>query len=90
MAEKSFTVVTGNTDGGGYQITFVNGKVVVKKIPPWNPDAVAELNAAIQVMKAAGRFKTPELTEAAASSIARIAQNELGAQAAGNTVLAMA
>jgi len=87
--EQFAIMVGGGTDAGGYIIKIVGGKVVIEKVPGWDPLALAELSAALDVLKAATKFRTPGLREAAAQSVMAFTQKELGQHVTGNTVLVM-
>ena len=80
-------IVGGGTDGGGLQITFENGHIVIKRIPGWNPEQFAELGAALNVIRQASKLKTPGLAEAAILSVMEFTQKQLGQHAAGNSVV---
>jgi hypothetical protein len=45
--------ISGN-DAPGIVITVVDGKVVIKRVPGWNPEVFAEVKAAVSA------FETPE------------------------------
>jgi|SwirhisoilCB1_FD_contig_31_18525054_length_478_multi_4_in_0_out_0_1 hypothetical protein len=80
-------IVGGGTDAGGYIITFENGKIVIKKIPGWNPEAFAELGAALSIIRDATRLKTPGLAEAAMHSVMEFTQKQLDQHAKGGAVV---
>jgi hypothetical protein len=66
------------TDAGGWEITVVNGKVVLKRIPGWNPEQLLELTAALNVIREATKLRTPGLAEEVAGSVMKFAQGQLG------------
>ena len=80
-------IVGGYTDAGGYIITFEHGKVVIKRIPGWNPEQLTELGAALNILKEATKLKTPGLAEAAAASVMEFTQKQLDEHVKGNAVL---
>jgi hypothetical protein len=45
------------TDAGGITISIVNGKVVIKRVPPWNPEILAEIQGAIAAFAHASKLK---------------------------------
>jgi hypothetical protein len=80
-------IIGGGTDAGGLSITFENGKVVIKRIPGWNPEQLLELSAALNIIREATKLKTPGLAEAAALSVMKFTQEQLGQHVKGNAVL---
>jgi hypothetical protein len=64
------------SDAGGWYIG-ADGKI--HRIPGWNPEALADLTHALNVIREAGRLKTPGLADAAIKSVMDFAQKELGA-----------
>jgi hypothetical protein len=64
----------GGTDAGGL-IWTGHG---FKRVPGWNPEAIAELVAAISVIRDSKNLKTPGLAEATTKSVAEFVQKELG------------
>jgi hypothetical protein len=80
-------IIGGGTDAGGWQITFENGKVVIKRIPGWNPEQLAELTAALSIIREATKLKTPGLAEAAAASVMEFTQKQLDQNVKGGAVL---
>jgi hypothetical protein len=63
------------TDAGGWYIG-PDGKI--HRVPGWNPEATVELGHALNVIREAGRLKTPGLAEAAIKSVMGLVQKELG------------
>lgn len=59
----------------GYWYIGSDGKV--HHVPGWNPEAMAEFEAAISVMRDATRFKAPGLAEAVVNSVLPFAQKEI-------------
>jgi hypothetical protein len=49
-----------------------------KRVPGWNPEALAELGNALTLIRAAGRLKAPGVGEAAAKAVTELVQKELG------------
>jgi hypothetical protein len=80
-------IVGGLTDAGGIIITFENGKVIIKRIPGWNPEQFSELNAALTIIREATKLKAPGLAEAAVLSVMKFTQDQLGEHVKGNAVL---
>jgi hypothetical protein len=72
------------TDGGGWYIG-ADGKI--HRNPPWQPDAMLELSLAINVIREAGRLKTPGLADAAIKSVMEFTQKELAANLKGGGVV---
>jgi len=60
----------------GYWYIGADGKL--HHVPGWNPEALAELNAAVNILREATRLKTPGLAEAAIKSVMEFTQKELG------------
>jgi len=80
-------VVGHGTDGGGVIITIENGKVVIKRIPGWNPEQYVELGSALTIIREAAKLKTPNLSEAAIKSVWDFAQKQLDAHVQGDAVV---
>lgn len=80
-------IIVGGTDAPGIIITFENGKVVIKRVPGWNPDQFVELGAALNILREATKLKTPGLAEAAAHSVMEFTQKQLDQHVKGNAVL---
>jgi len=59
----------------GYWYIGADGKV--HHVPGWNPEAMAEFDAAIAVMKSAAQLKSPGLAEAVLKSVLPFAQKEI-------------
>jgi hypothetical protein len=64
------------TDAGGWYIG-ADGKI--HKVPGWNPEAVVELQHAVNILREAAQLKTPGLSEAVARVVYDQVQKELGA-----------
>jgi hypothetical protein len=80
-------IIGGGTDAGGIIITFEHGKLVIKKIPGWNPEQFAELGAAVNILREATKLKTPGLAEAVAHSVMEFTQKQLDQHVKGSAVL---
>ena len=61
----------------GYWYIGADGKL--HHVPGWNPEALAELSAAVNIIREATRLKTPGLAEAAIKSVMDFTQRELQA-----------
>jgi hypothetical protein len=79
--------IGGGTDGGGFTISFENGKLVIKRVPDWNPEQFRELGAAVNILREATKLKTPGLAEAAAQSVMEFTQKQLDHHMKGGAVL---
>jgi hypothetical protein len=66
------------TDAGGWYIGS-DGKI--HRIPGWNPEGMADVAHALNVLRAAAQIKTPGVAEAAIKSVLEFAHKELGAHA---------
>lgn len=60
----------------GYWVVGPDGHI--HHVGGWNPEAFAELAAAVNVISEATRLKTPGLAEAAAKSVMGFVQAQLG------------
>jgi hypothetical protein len=67
---------------GGGSLTDAGGWIWdghrFKRVPGWNPEAIAELSNMLTVVGAAARLKTPGLAEATAKGLTEALQKELG------------
>lgn len=61
------------TDAGGWYIGS-DGKI--HRIPGWNPEVMADLAHAVNVIREAGQLKTPGLLEATIKGVMDFAQKE--------------
>lgn len=59
----------------GYWYVGSDGKL--HHVPGWNPEALAELGAAVNIIREATRLRTPGLAEAAIKSVMEFTQKEL-------------
>ncbi len=67
------------TDGGGYIIYIgSDGKVHIKKIPPWDPETLSELQVAVAVLDGAGAIRN----EAVAAQFLKVAEGVVAKHAA--------
>jgi hypothetical protein len=80
-------VVGGGTDAGGIIITVENGKLVIKRIPGWNPEQFLEIGAALNIIREASKLKAGNVAEAAVKSVWDFAQKELDQHLKGDAVL---
>jgi hypothetical protein len=53
-----FKSLGGGTDGPTIVLTVVDGKVVIKRVPGWNPEVLAEVTAAVSTFEEAGKIKS--------------------------------
>ncbi|MCC6537802.1 MAG: hypothetical protein IT162_09650 [Bryobacterales bacterium] len=67
--------IGGGTDAGGWYIG-PDGKI--HRIPGWNPEAMADLSAALTVLKVGSRIKAKGVADRAIKSVLALAQKELG------------
>ena len=74
------------TDAGGWYIGS-DGKI--HRIPGWNPDAMADLSHAINVIREAAQIKTPKLADRAIKSVMDFAQKELAGHVKEGGVLVL-
>ena len=79
---KNFYIVGGGTDAGGIVITVgSDGKIVIKRIPGWNPEALLDVSRALQVIGKAASIKEKGLAEAVIASVMPMLQKQLGEHA---------
>lgn len=71
----------------GYWVIGPDGKW--HHVGGWNPEAIAELSHAVDIMRAAVRLKTPGVADAAVKSVAGLVQKELGAHMKEGGVLVL-
>ena len=57
--------------------TYIGSDGKIHHVPGWNPEAMAEFDAAISVMKNATQLKTPGLAETVVKGVLPFAQKEL-------------
>lgn len=63
------------TDAGGFIIYIgSDGKVHIKRVPPWNPETLSELQAAVAVVDHVGRIQN----RAVADQFLKVAEGVLG------------
>ena len=60
----------------GYWVIGPDGRM--HHVGGWNPEALLEVSAALNVIKEATRLKTPGLAEAAVKSVMGFVQQQLG------------
>jgi len=63
--------------GGDQGYTYIGADGKVHHVPGWNPEAIAQFDAAISVMRSAAQLKTPGLAEAVVKSVLPFAHKEL-------------
>ena len=52
------------TDGGGYEFYLgSDGKWHVRRVPPWNPDLLNELVAAVDILRQASTIKDAHVAQ---------------------------
>jgi len=83
-AQYSFIV---GSDAGGVRIVVRNGKIVIEKVPAWNPEQFRELEAAANILREATKLKTPGLAEAAAHSVVELAQQQVEQYGKGSVLI---
>ena len=75
---KPLYVVGGGTDGGGYIITIgADGKIIIKRIPGWNPELLADLARAADVITSAVGLKQKGLAEGVIREVMPMIQDQL-------------
>lgn len=80
--------IGGTNDAPGFEIYIgADGKLHIRRIPGWNPDSMAELNRAINVIYEATKLRTPGLAEATIRSALEFVLKELDTHAEGSSVL---
>jgi hypothetical protein len=73
-----YTIIIGRIGSdAGYWYIGPDGKL--HHVPGWNPEQLAEVGAAVNIMREATRLKTPGLAEAAIKSVMEFTQKELAA-----------
>lgn len=86
--QASMILIGGGTDAPGISIQpDGHGGWVVKKIPGWNPEAMAELASALKVVNSAARLKTPGLFEQTMKSVGAFVSSQIAEHAHGGTVV---
>lgn len=73
------------SDAGYWEI--VNGKLI--HVPGWNPEALEQFGAAVNIISQATQLKAPGLAEAAINSVIGFAQQQLEGhvKGAGTTII---
>jgi hypothetical protein len=68
------------TDAGGFIIYIgSDGKVHVKRVPPWDPETRAELQAAFAVLEHAGQIRNQAVAQQFLAVSERVIQQHAGA-----------
>jgi len=81
-------IIVGGTDGPGIQLVpDGHGGYTIKRIPGWNPEAMAELADSLTVMNAASRLKSPGVAEQVFKSVGQLVQKQLGEHVGGGNVV---
>jgi hypothetical protein len=63
------------TDAGGFIIYIgSDGKIHIKRVPPWNPETLRELQAAVTVIDQVGRIEN----RAVADQFLKVAEGVIG------------
>lgn len=72
-------VIGGFTDAGGF-ILYVgsDGKLHVRRVPPWNPETLGELKAAVGILEFAGQLRNAKVQEELVGIAQRIAAPHVG------------
>jgi hypothetical protein len=80
---EGITIING-TDGPSIQIVSDgHGGWVVKRVPGWNPELIAELAASLTVVSAASKLKTAGLAEKLINNVGGLVEQQLGEHAGG-------
>src|SRR6266702_8941780 len=93
LQEQVIFVVGGGTDAPGYKIVSDgHGGFKVVPVPGWNPELALELGAALKIVTAVARIKTPDASQAILNAAAKVVSAGIshlpGAPAGGqNTVV---
>lgn len=79
----SITII-GGTDAPGIQIVpDGHGGYIIKRVPGWNPEQMADLALGLNVITAASQLKTAELAEQVMKSVGGFVEGQLGEHIAG-------
>ena len=57
--------------------TYIGSDGKIHHVPGWNPEAMAEFDAAVAIMRSAAQLKTPGLSEAILKSVLPFAQKQI-------------
>lgn len=57
--------------------TYIGSDGKIHHVPGWNPEAMAEFDAALSVMRSAAQLKAPGLADAVLKSVLPFAQKEI-------------
>lgn len=67
------------TDAGGFIIYIgSDGKLHVKKVPPWNPETIGELKAVFSILEHAGAIRNQKVQQELVRVAEQIAQPHVG------------
>ncbi|HEY3947588.1 hypothetical protein [Phenylobacterium sp.] len=86
MVKERLAAITivGGTDAPGIQIVSDgHGGWVLKRVPGWNPEAMAELAHGLEVISAGSRLKTSGLAEQVINSVSGLVEQQLGEHVGG-------
>lgn len=76
--------IVGGTDAPGLQIVpDGHGGWKIKRVPGWNPEAMAELANGLEVITAGSRLKTAGLAEQVIASVGGLVEKQLGEHVGG-------
>jgi hypothetical protein len=71
------------SDAGGW---WIGPDGVIHVVPGWNPEAVQELQRAVDIVRLAGQLQTKGLGQRVIESVLPFVQEQLGAQVSGGGV----
>jgi hypothetical protein len=86
MANRALEAITIISGGDGPSIQLVSdghGGWVLKRVPGWNPELIAELANSLTVVSAASKLKTAGLAEKLINSVGGLVETQLGEHAGG-------
>lgn len=67
------------TDAGGFMIYVgSDGKLHVKKVPPWNPETLNELKAVFDVLEGVGQIRNQKVQQELLRVAEQVAQPHVG------------
>jgi hypothetical protein len=86
MANKALegiTIISGSDAPSIQIVSNGHGGWVVKRVPGWNPESIAELANSLTVVSAASKLKTAGLAEQLINSVGGLVEQQLGEHAGG-------
>ncbi len=72
------------SDAGGW---WIGPDGVIHVVPGWNPEAVEELERAVNIIRLAGQLRTAGLGQRVVESVLPFVQKQLGAHTGGGDVV---